>query len=90
MTSNRRILKARELWIRCYKEVGFVSIAARKCGIPKSTLYRWVKRVKLQGYGGLKRVFKTAHYFFHFRPRKKIELNIFITPLYSINNITFG
>src|SRR5690242_18541389 len=49
MTSNKRTVKARETWLKCYEELGSVSKAARKCGIPRSTLYRWIKRVKAEG-----------------------------------------
>ena len=42
------------MWIKCYEELGSVSIAARKCGIPRSTLYRWVNRYKAEGYESLK------------------------------------
>jgi transposase len=54
MITKERIAKAREIWIECYKQLGSVSKAARKCGIPRSTLYRWIKRVKAEGEEGLK------------------------------------
>jgi transcriptional regulator of acetoin/glycerol metabolism len=50
----KRTIKARETWVKCYEELGSVSKAARKCGIPRSTLYRWIKRVELVGKDGLK------------------------------------
>ncbi len=53
MSSNKRAVKARETWLKCYEELGSVSKAARKCGIPRSTLYRWIKRVKSDGRAGL-------------------------------------
>jgi transposase len=36
--------KARETWFTIYQEVGSVRKAARKCGISRSTLQRWLKR----------------------------------------------
>jgi len=53
MVSKKRSIKARETWLRCFEELGSVSKAARKCGIPRSTLYRWIKRYKLEGIAGL-------------------------------------
>jgi transposase InsO family protein len=53
MISKKRTIKARELWVQCYEQLGSVSKAARKCGIPRSTLYRWIKRVKTEGKDGL-------------------------------------
>lgn len=50
---SKRTIKARETWLKCYEELGSVSKAARKCGIPRSTLYRWIKRVKSEGKAGL-------------------------------------
>ena len=49
----QRQLKARENWIKCYLELGSVSQAAIKCGIPWSTLYRWIKRFNAHGKVGL-------------------------------------
>ena len=53
MDNKQRQIKAREIWIDCYQQLGSVSKAARKCGIPRSTLYRWVKRYKANGKEGL-------------------------------------
>ena len=46
MHEEQRQIKARETWIKSVEELGSVSKAARKCGIPRSTLYRWLKRYK--------------------------------------------
>ena len=54
MDTKQRQIKARETWIRCYEQLGSVSKAARKCGIPRSTLYRWIKRFKDNGKDALK------------------------------------
>ncbi|WP_394803593.1 helix-turn-helix domain-containing protein [Niabella hibiscisoli] len=54
MDAKQRQIKARETWIRCYEQLGSVSKAARKCGIPRSTLYRWIKRFKDNGKDALK------------------------------------
>lgn len=54
MTLNQRQIRAREMWIKCYEELGSVSMAARKCGIPRSTLYRWIKCYQTNGKESLK------------------------------------
>lgn len=54
MDTKQRQIKARETWIRCYEQLGSISKAARKCGIPRSTLYRWIKRFKDNGKDALK------------------------------------
>jgi len=54
MDSKTRKLKARKTWITTYQRLGSVSKAARRCGIPRSTLYRWIKRYELDGAEGLK------------------------------------
>jgi transposase InsO family protein len=46
MNTQFRKAKAREFWIKTYNELGSVTKAARKCGIPRSTLYRWIERNK--------------------------------------------
>lgn len=53
MNTKARHVKARENWIKCYQELGSVSKAALKCGIPRSTLYRWIKRIEEEGIEGL-------------------------------------
>lgn len=54
MNAKQRQIKARESWIKCYQDLGSVSKAALKCGIPRSTLYRWIKRVEDSGLEALK------------------------------------
>lgn len=49
-----RKIRARQIWIKTYKELGSVTKAARKCGIPRSTLYRWISRYEMNGTEGLK------------------------------------
>ncbi|WP_160143020.1 helix-turn-helix domain-containing protein, partial [Rickettsia endosymbiont of Ixodes scapularis] len=46
--------KARTTWIQTYEQLGSISKTARRCGIPRSTLYRWITRYKTQGLEGLK------------------------------------
>lgn len=41
--------KIRESWIRVYEQTGSVSKAARKCGIARSSLHRWIKRFPEEG-----------------------------------------
>ena len=54
MTYKQRQLKARETWIKCFEELGSISKAARKCGVPRSTIYRWLNRYKVEGKESLK------------------------------------
>jgi len=68
MAVNQRKIRAREIWLRCYEELGSVSKAARKCGIPRSTLYRWIKRSRIEGKNGLQDRSK--------RPKKLARLKI--------------
>lgn len=49
MDTKKRKIKAREIWVKTYLELGSVSKAARRCGIPRSTLYRWIKRYETGG-----------------------------------------
>lgn len=53
MNATFRKVRAREYWIKCCKELGSVSKAARKCGIPRSTMYRWLLRYEQSGKDGL-------------------------------------
>jgi transposase len=46
MNSKKRKIAVRESWIKIYEELGSVSKAARRCGIPRFTLYRWIHRYK--------------------------------------------
>src|SRR5687768_16791950 len=41
-----RKVKTRAVWVEVYNSLGSISKAALKCGIARSTLYRWVKRSK--------------------------------------------
>lgn len=43
---NDRKIRARSIWVDTYKKLKSVSKAARKCGIPRSTMYRWIRRYK--------------------------------------------
>lgn len=44
MSTKKRKITARKNWIKINKELGSVSKAARRCGIPRSTIYRWINR----------------------------------------------
>ena len=54
MNSKKRKLIARKNWIKIYGELGSVSKAALRCGIPRSTLYRWINRYKPDDENSLK------------------------------------
>ncbi len=51
MQTSERTIRARQNWIRAYEQTGSVSKAARKCGITRSTLYRWLARCREEGFG---------------------------------------
>lgn len=53
MDSKTRKWKARKTWVDTYQKLGSVSQAAKRCGIPRSTLYRWIKRYEEHGNEGL-------------------------------------
>jgi transposase len=53
MDTKTRKLNARKQWLEAYRKYGNVSIAARRCGIPRSTLYRWIQRYNERGEPGL-------------------------------------
>ncbi|MFC5409265.1 helix-turn-helix domain-containing protein [Larkinella bovis] len=42
-------VQARQTWLAVYRQVGSVSVAARRCGIARSTLQRWIKRQATEG-----------------------------------------
>ena len=41
------------IWLKTYQELGSVAKAARRCGISRSTLYRWINRYESDGINGL-------------------------------------
>ncbi|MCT4697219.1 MAG: helix-turn-helix domain-containing protein [Candidatus Cardinium sp.] len=53
MHNKTRKVNARKTWIQAYERFGSISKAARRCSIPRSTLYRWLKRYTLGGLAGL-------------------------------------
>ncbi|MBJ7436102.1 MAG: transposase, partial [Acinetobacter sp.] len=71
--TDKRNLKARALWIKSYFELGSVSKAARKCGIPRSTLYRWIARYKQSGKDGLQDFSKKPHRLARVKITNKLE-----------------
>ncbi|MCD8176559.1 MAG: IS481 family transposase [Tannerellaceae bacterium] len=48
-----RQIRARQNWLKTYEKLGSISKAALRCGIARSTLYRWVKRYEKEGLSGL-------------------------------------
>ena len=53
MNNKIRKIRARIVWLQTYKVLGSISKTARRCGIPRSTLYRWIHRYNKEGPGGL-------------------------------------
>ncbi len=49
MDKQEQQQKARAYWIRIYQQLGSISKAARHCGIARSTLQRWLKRLPQEG-----------------------------------------
>ena len=63
MNKHDKKIQARKKWLALYKETGSVSITCRRCGIARSTLYRWIKRYKLTGFPGLSDKSQRPHKF---------------------------
>jgi transposase InsO family protein len=53
MDLKQRKIIAREKWVKTYLKLGSVTKAAIRCGISRPTLYRWIKRYKIDKVIGL-------------------------------------
>lgn len=53
MDKQARKVRAREKWLKIYEETQSVTKTALRCGVARSTLYRWKKRYDEQGRAGL-------------------------------------
>ena len=49
MKEDIRKIRMRQKWLELYAETGSVTKSALRCGIARSTLYRWINREKEQG-----------------------------------------
>ena len=49
MKEDIRKIRMRQKWLGIYTETGSVTKTALRCGIARSTLYRWINREKEQG-----------------------------------------
>lgn len=49
MKEDIRKIRMRQKWLELYAETGSVTKTALRCGIARSTLYRWINREKEQG-----------------------------------------
>ncbi len=49
MNKQQQQVKARKDWLKIYLESGSVKKAALRSGIARSTLHRWIKRIKKKG-----------------------------------------
>ena len=61
MKTQDHQIKARETWLKVYQELRSITKTARRCGIARSTLYRWIERFKEEGKEGLKDKSKKPH-----------------------------
>ncbi|QMW03313.1 IS481 family transposase [Spirosoma foliorum] len=50
MAPDSASAQTRQKWLAVYYQVGSISVAARRCGIARSTLQRWIKRKELEGF----------------------------------------
>lgn len=48
-----RRVRARTTWVEIFEDTKSVSKTSRKCGVPRSTIYRWLKRYAANGVAGL-------------------------------------
>ena len=46
MKQSERNIRARQKWLQAYAQLESVTKAAVRCGISRSTLYRWIERAK--------------------------------------------
>ena len=49
MKEDIRKIRMRQKWLELYAETGSVTKTALRCGIARTTLYRWINREKEQG-----------------------------------------
>lgn len=49
MKEDIRKIRMRQKWLELYAETGSVTKTTLRCGIARSTLYRWINREKEQG-----------------------------------------
>ena len=49
MASDETLIQTRTKWISIYQQLGNITVAARRCGIARSTLQRWLKRQSVEG-----------------------------------------
>ena len=49
MKEDIRKIRMRQKWLGIYTKTGSVTKTALRCGIARSTLYRWINREKEQG-----------------------------------------
>jgi len=73
MNEKTRKLNARKKWLAIYKKTGSVTITANRCGIARSTLYRWIKRYNDHGIEGLSDKSKRPHIFGNQKVDEQLE-----------------
>ena len=49
MKEDIRKIRMRQKWLELYAETGSVTKTALRCGVARSTLYRWINRGKEEG-----------------------------------------
>lgn len=78
-------LKARLKWVKLYEETSDAGYVCRRCGIPRPTLRKWVKRCQSEGISGLADQSKKPH----LSPNKKVDSQIiqWVTELRNERNL---
>lgn len=63
---EQRRVRARSVWMDVFQETNSVAKTSRRCGVPRSTIYRWLKRFEDKGAAGLEGISR--------RPKKLAKL----------------
>lgn len=76
MNEQQRKTKERQKWLQIYEKTGSVTITANRCGIARSTLYRWIKRYNESSVQGLSDKSRRPHTFGNQKVDEQMESTI--------------